>query len=91
MTVMQVLFLMHVAAHPGTTQRDCYQTLQLADGTASRITAMLGEFGRGNVAGLGLVEMRVDPNDRRNRNLFLTAKGSRLMASIAKDLKLTSA
>lgn len=86
MTITQAMFFLFVAHNPGTTQRALYQALGSNDSVASRTLAILSDLGARNTAGLDLVTMRVNPNDRRERLLDLTPKGKRLLADLHADL-----
>jgi DNA-binding MarR family transcriptional regulator len=86
MTLQQAMFLFYVAQRPGITQREVYEALGSSDSVASRTLAILSDVGLRNVAGLELVEMKVNPQDRRERFLSLSPKGKRLMDDILSDL-----
>ena len=87
MTVAQVVCLLLVADRPGITQRDLHKLLDTTDSAASRIIALLSDVGSRGTPGMELVLMRENPNDRRERHIFLTAKGRRILEDIATDLK----
>jgi DNA-binding MarR family transcriptional regulator len=86
MTVMQVLTLALIAESPGILQRDLYRQLGATDSAASRIVAILSDVGSRNTPGMGLVSMRVNPQDRRERLVELTSKGRRLWDDVSRDL-----
>ena len=86
MTVQQAMYLMYIAANPGSTQARAYEGLGSSDCVAGRTLAILSEQGRQDVMGLNLVVMKINPNDRRERLLYLTPKGQHLMDDIMKDL-----
>ncbi len=86
MSINQAMTLFHVAQYPGITQRALYEALGVSDSVASRALAVLSEFGTRNTAGLDLVVMQTNENDRRERLLYLTPKGKRLIDDILKDL-----
>lgn len=86
MTLMQAQAFMHVAASPGITQIELSKVIEASDSAASRVIAMLTKYGSRNVAGMDLVAMELDLDDRRIRRCVLTAKGRRLMDEIKADL-----
>jgi DNA-binding MarR family transcriptional regulator len=86
MTLLQAMCFFTVATKQGITQRALYEELSASDSAASRILAVLSDIGDRKTAGLDLVSMRVNPNDRRERLLYLTPKGRRLIDDIAADL-----
>ncbi len=86
MSLLQMMFLLQVAANPGITQRQLWGLLGVSDGVASRVLAILGPFGSRGTEPLKLVSITVDPNDRRSRILGLTPKGQRLIETIHEDL-----
>ena len=87
MTLQQAMSFFLVAEKPGITQRELYEALGTNDSVASRTVAILSDVGSRNTPGLDLVEMRINPEDRRERILRLTPKGRRLMDDIVNDLK----
>jgi DNA-binding MarR family transcriptional regulator len=87
MTVNQMITLFLIAENPGLTQRDLLVSLGTTDSASSRIIALLSDIGSRNVVGLALVEMKVNVQDRRERHLFLTSKGRRLMEDIGTDFE----
>jgi DNA-binding MarR family transcriptional regulator len=88
MTALQAMFLFQVAATPGITQRVMSDILDTPNsGNATRTIAILSDIGGRTVKGLGLVEMRINPEDRRERLHYLTAKGRRLINDILAVLK----
>lgn len=86
-TITQAICLFLIAGSPGIAQRDLYRLMGTTDSAASRIVAMLSDIGSRNTPGMDLVSMAVNPEDRRERHLTLTAKGRRLMDDITTDLK----
>lgn len=78
--------LFYIAANPGTTQRDLWNAQQTDDSIVSRTVALLTDRGVRNVKGLGLVELRPEGPDYRWKRMYLTPKGERLLADIARDL-----
>lgn len=86
MTLLQSLFFLAVGNEPGITQRELYDRIESNDSVASRTIAILSDIGNRNTEALGLVEMRVNPKDRRERQLYLTPKGRRLLEDIQRDV-----
>lgn len=79
MTLLQAQFLFFVAQNPGCSQRQAHDALETTNSNAARTLAILSEYGGRTVGALNLVKMEVNPNDRRERLLFLTPRGTRLM------------
>lgn len=87
MTVLQSMYFFTIAANPGITQRQLYEQLGVTDTHASRAVAMLGEYGSRNVPPLNLLRSEVNPDDRREKRSYLSAKGERLLRDIVRDLE----
>ena len=91
MTALQVMCLMRVAAKPGIGQRELQIELETgSNSTASRILGMLSQHGTRGAEGLNLVDMKTNPLDRRERRLYLSPKGKRLMVEIMKEMPSVS-
>jgi len=86
MTLNQVLVLLLVAANPGISQREIMDRTGLADSSASRIVALLGEHGNRGSGPFHLIELREDLKDRRSKLLHLTKKGQGLITKITNAL-----
>jgi DNA-binding MarR family transcriptional regulator len=86
MTLIQALVLFRVAEKPGISQRDLYKYLGLNDSTVSRTLAILSDVGGRQAPPLNLVDVRISPEDRRERLLDLTPKGKRFLDDIATTL-----
>ncbi len=69
------------------TQSDITRIMDLNDSTLSRNTAILAEFGNRNVTGLRLISVRENPTNRREKVVFLTAKGKQLVKDIVTTLE----
>jgi DNA-binding MarR family transcriptional regulator len=76
LTPPQAGFLRLVAAEPGSSQQAIASRLGM---TPSRLVSLID-----GMEERGMIERRRDPGDRRNHALHLTAKGSRLMAQLAR-------
>ena len=66
----------------GTNQAGVANLTGGSQKTVSKIISNLGEVG----SGLGWVEQRVDPDDRRSRRLYLTKKGHRIKTNMVQQL-----
>lgn len=89
MTVLQAMAFLQVAAKPGVSQKAIGTMLEAgADSTASRILGLLADVGFRGTKGLNLVEFRNNPMDRRERLMFLSPKGKRLMVTLATDVQV---
>lgn len=86
MTVLQILVLLEVAKQESVTQSDLYRRLGVTDSAISRNIALLSDIGGRRTAPLNLIDVRVNPRDRRERNLSLTRKGQRLIDDMRGDL-----
>lgn len=86
MTVLQARMLATIASNPGITSRRLYDIVGSNDSTASRVLAILSDIGGRKVPALYMVDIAPNPEDRREKLLFLSAKGERLFETLAKDL-----
>jgi DNA-binding MarR family transcriptional regulator len=88
MTVLQVRTFFLVAAYPGSTQKAIFKALDSNDSAVSRAMAVLSHAPEkpGRKKGLGLVEYRENPNDRREKFMTLSPRGKREWADIMRDL-----
>jgi DNA-binding MarR family transcriptional regulator len=87
MTVRQAMCLLMVAAKPGITLQELYETLKFRHSLASRQVALLAHVGnKYGQSGLGLIRIEEGYPDRRQRVLHLTPKGEKIMQDIARDL-----
>ena len=87
MTVRQAMCLLMVAAKPGITLHELYETLNFQHSLASRQVALLAHVGnKHGQQGLGLIRIEEGYPDRRQRVLHLTPKGEKIMQDIASDL-----
>jgi DNA-binding MarR family transcriptional regulator len=93
MTILQAMIFFRIAAEPGVTQRTVWRELDTYDSVASRGVAVLSSAGVKGAHGrktepLHLIELRENPDDRRERMLYLTRKGRTLMEDIIRDLDM---
>ncbi|MBZ5864361.1 MarR family winged helix-turn-helix transcriptional regulator, partial [Escherichia coli] len=73
-----------VAAKEGIVSSDIRKLTGIAQPTISRALGDLGDWAqKKNAEGLKLIKTERDPNDLRNVQCFLTAKGKLLAARIA--------
>lgn len=87
MTILQAMFLFAVATNPGASQRHIYTLIGTTDSSAARTFAILSDIGGRRSRPLHLIEQRVNPLDRRERNLYLTPRGRRLMDDMLRDFE----
>ncbi len=82
-TVQRVLILMAVGANEGLSQKALLETLDATSITAlSRNLADLSAFTSRKCAGPGLIELKTDPMNLRERRVHLTRKGRRLVRDL---------
>lgn len=86
MPVQQTVVLLWVALNEGRTQRELRDQLVMPSSTASRSLAALSKVHRLGKPGLGLIDFFEDPEDRRAKQLFLTAKGKATIDRMLRDL-----
>jgi DNA-binding MarR family transcriptional regulator len=70
---------------PGVTAHQLFEALGTSDSVVSRNLALLSDVGVRNGLPLGLVEMKVNPADRREKLLTLTSAGRKLMNQVLTD------
>ena len=93
MTILQAMIFFRIASEPGVTQRTVWREFDTYDSVLSRGVAVLSSAGVRGASGrrtepLHLVELRENPEDRREKLLYLTAKGRTLMEKVIQDLQL---
>lgn len=91
MTILQAMIFFRIAAEPGVTQRTVWREFDTYDSVLSRGVAVLSHAGVKGAGGkrsepLYLVEVRENPDDRREKLLYLSEKGRTLMQDIISDL-----
>jgi DNA-binding MarR family transcriptional regulator len=90
-TVRQAIVLFRIAGNPGITQRELQpktasECVKHKKSVINRIVRVLSEAEVApGVNGFGLVELRPSHKDRREKHIYLTKKGYRLVANILKD------
>lgn len=86
LTTDQVNTFVEVALHPGITILALSEQMGYQQSTATRNADILGSYGRGGRKGLGLIERREVPGDRRMRELHLTARGHRVSQTVTEAM-----
>lgn len=84
MTLNQLVILLLVGANPGISQKQLMELSGLADSSASRIVAVLSEYGNRGTGPFHLIELRESKADRRYKDLHLTKRGQALQTKILK-------
>jgi DNA-binding MarR family transcriptional regulator len=82
MPAQYIAGLLYVWAHPGTTQVAIAEHLNMSDAAVSRMTARFSERQTVGKKGLNLVVNEVNPTNQRERQLYLTPRGTRLVQEI---------
>jgi DNA-binding MarR family transcriptional regulator len=75
--------LLEVAIQPGITMRQLLKKTSLSQSSCSRNVSLLTDRDRHGNHGLGLVEAKEDPAERRRKIVTLTPKGQELIALLA--------
>ncbi len=75
MSAQQATVFLYVASHEGAIITDIWRALDLPTGSASRTLYALSAWKEPRVPGLGLIDIRDDPEDRRKRIVSLSPKG----------------
>lgn len=78
--------LTHIAMNEGMSLTTLAERTGLALSTVSRIVGALSNY-RQNGQAYGLIELRISPEERRRKELYLTAKGWMVMKSIGSVLE----
>ncbi|MDC0200579.1 hypothetical protein OAJ40_01710 [Candidatus Pelagibacter sp.] len=76
----------YVCIYEGTTSTDLANYFNLTKARTSRWLQILSSVSRTRISGvgLGLIQLKEDPNDFRKKNLHLTNKGKELKESLIK-------
>lgn len=77
---------LEIALRPGCAVGDIGEALSIASSTASRNVSSLAAWKKYKVAGHLLVETFENPERRQQKNIYLTPKGQKLVADLAKAL-----
>jgi DNA-binding MarR family transcriptional regulator len=77
MQAQTLMTLLMIARTPGISQVEIADTLDISKSTVSRTVTALSDYKnqRSSKGGYGFVVQRVDPANRRYRQLFLTPEG----------------
>lgn len=86
MPIQTFAVLLDIARHPNSSVNEIASRTGLAQSSASRNVAALSDRHWQKKPGLGLVELVIDPNELRRKNVSLTAKGERFMTQICSHL-----
>lgn len=81
-TANQMLVLLHAGAKPGITQKELSKATDLADGTISRICALMSDRGHQGREGLNVLSIDPIPGDFRSKGQKLIGAGKKMYASI---------
>lgn len=86
MPVSYVAALLRVAEEEGVSQTVLMRRIGSNKSTIQRIVNRLTDRGDGGAEGYGVAETRVAPHDARIRQVYLTPKGRRFVASLLRHL-----
>jgi DNA-binding MarR family transcriptional regulator len=78
----QMLVLLHAGAKPGITQKELTEVCQLADGTVSRICALMSDRGHQGREGLNVLSIDPVPGDYRSKGQKLINAGKKMFSSV---------
>jgi DNA-binding MarR family transcriptional regulator len=81
-TANQMLVLLHAGAKPGITQKELSKVTDIADGTISRICALMSDRGHQGRDGLNVLSIDPVPGDFRSKGQKLIGAGKKMYASI---------
>ena len=73
---------LYIVLHEGCSVKDIGEALNLRQSSASRNVALLSKMHRLGKPGLGLIEAKEDPRDRRWKTVNLTARGRRFLEDL---------
>lgn len=82
-----LIALLYISRHPGCSQGDLVEHLDTTTASAARICSRLSSWERPRSPGLGLIDVEVDIEDRRRRNLWLTTKGQKVVKRMVEVMK----
>ena len=86
MTVNQLMVFPMIAMNEVPDQQTIEERVDLSDASASRIIALLGQYGNRGTEPLNLIEIVPDANDRRRKSYVLTKKGRKLVERFMEQL-----
>lgn len=81
-TANQMLVLLHAGAKPGITQKELSKATDIADGTISRICALMSDRGHQGRDGLNVLSIDPVPGDFRSKGQKLIGAGKKMYSSI---------
>lgn len=87
MPMNQAICFAWIALNEGRTQVELRQDLDMASSTSSRSLAALSKVHRLGKPGLNLIEWLENPEDRRAKLLFLSARGRNLVEDLLAPLR----
>lgn len=76
-----------IGTRPGLSQREYGDILKLGKTTVSQQALRLTEVDAYHRPGPGLIDMDVDPAERRRKILTLTTKGQKLLARVVRSME----
>jgi DNA-binding MarR family transcriptional regulator len=83
MPIGQVAFFLHASREEGSSLRDVAQMANCKMATASRYLSTLSVRGRKTDNGLDLLFYEENPVDRRQKLIYLSDKGKKLLETLA--------
>jgi DNA-binding MarR family transcriptional regulator len=83
MPIGQVVFFLHASREEGSSLRDVAQMANCKMATASRYLSTLSVHSRKAESGLDLLYYEENPIDRRQKLIYLTDKGRKLLDVLA--------
>lgn len=86
MPLSLITTLIMIATWPGKTVTELAKMAGLSMTSINRQLGDLGQVNRYDEPGLGLVEQRTEPGDRRYQRVYLSAKGHAFVSRIARAL-----
>lgn len=81
-TANQMLVLLHAGAKPGITQKELSQVTDIADGTVSRICALMSDRGHQGREGLNVLSIDPVPGDFRSKGQKLVGAGKTMYTKV---------
>src|SRR5688500_10463579 len=80
-----IAVLIEIALNPGIISRDLKSKTDIPAPTLSRILLTMMARNRNREEGYGLVEMRENPDNRREKRIFLTEKGEAFVKRLSEE------
>lgn len=82
MQTLLTLLLVGSAGEAGLSQLDLFNRLGMSKAAVSRNVSILSKYKGPGLAGLGLIESEMQPENRRQRVLRLTPKGAKFLERV---------